>query len=53
MSFMAGVLAGVLLFSGAKAYAAGVIAERSTNRVFVNGYEMQIESWDFYHIFIG
>ena len=49
MSFMAGVLTGVLLFSGAKACAAGVIAERSTNRVFVNGCEVQIESWDFYH----
>ena len=44
-SFAAGILAGALLFSGAAAYAAGVMAERSSNRVFVDGREVQIEAY--------
>lgn len=42
-SFTAGILIGALLFSGAVAYAAGVMAERSTNRVFVDGRAVQFE----------
>ena len=45
-SFAAGILAGALLFSGAAAYAAGVMAERSSNRVFVDGREVQIEAYN-------
>ena len=45
-SFTAGILIGALLFSGAAAYAAGVMAERSTNRVFVDGREVQIEAYN-------
>ena len=44
-SFIAGILTGTLLFSGAAAYAAGVMAERSTNCVFVDGREVQIEAY--------
>ena len=45
-SFSAGILIGALLFSGAAVYAAGVMAERSTNRVFVDGHEVQIEAYN-------
>jgi len=45
-SFAAGVLTGALLFSGAAAYAAGVMAERSTSRVLVDGREVQIEAYN-------
>lgn len=45
-SFAAGVLTGALLFGGAAAYAAGVTAERSTNRVLVDGREVQIEAYN-------
>ena len=43
-SFAAGILTGVLLLGGEAAYAAGVTAERSTNRVFVDEREVQIEA---------
>ena len=33
-SFVTGLLVGVALFSGTTAYAAGIMAERSTNRIF-------------------
>lgn len=45
-SFAAGILFGALLFSGAAAYATGVMAERSTNRVYVDGREVQIEAYN-------
>ena len=45
-SFAAGVLTGALLFSGVAAYAAGVMAEHSSNRVFVDGHEVQIEAYN-------
>ena len=45
-SFAAGILTGALLFGGAAAYAAGVMAERSSNRVFVDGREVQIEAYN-------
>lgn len=44
-SFVTGLLVGVALFSGTTAYAAGIMAERSTNRVFVDGKEVQIEAY--------
>ena len=46
VSFAAGLLIGAALFSGAAAYAAGVMAERSTNRVYVDGREVQIEAYN-------
>ena len=45
-SLIAGILTGALLFSGAAVYAAGVMAERSTNRVFVDGRGVQIEAYN-------
>ena len=45
-NFAAGILTGALLFSGAAAYAASVMAERSSNRVFVDGREVQIEAYN-------
>lgn len=44
-SFVTGLLVGVALFSGTTAYAAGIMAERSTNRIFVDGKEAQIEAY--------
>ncbi len=44
-SFAAGMLVGAALFSGSAAYAAGIMAERSTNHIFVDGQEVQIEAY--------
>ena len=44
-SFVTGLLVGVALFSGTTAYAAGIMAERSTNRIFVDGKEVQMEAY--------
>ena len=44
-SFVTGLLVGIALFSGTTAYAAGIMAERSTNRIFVDGKEVQIEAY--------
>ena len=44
-SFVAGLLVGVALFGGATAHAAGIMAERSTYRVFVDGREVQMEAY--------
>lgn len=44
-SFVTGLLVGVALFSGTTAYAAGIMAERSTHRVFVDGREVQMEAY--------
>ena len=44
-SFVTGLLVGVALFSGTTAYAAGIMAERSTNRIFVDGKEVQVEAY--------
>ena len=44
-SFVTGLLVGVALFSGTTAYAAGIMAERSTNRIFVDSKEVQIEAY--------
>ena len=44
-SFVAGLLVGVALFGGATAHAAGIMAERSTHRVFVDGREVQMEAY--------
>ena len=44
-SFVAGLLVGVAMFGGATAHAAGIMAERSTHRVFVDGREVQMEAY--------
>lgn len=43
-SFAAGLMTGALLFGGTVAYAA-VLAERSTNRVFVDAQEVQLDAY--------
>mgnify|MGYP004677587289 CR=1 FL=1 len=44
-SFAADFLTCLLLVGATTAYAAGIMAERSTNRIFVDGKEVQIEAY--------
>ena len=45
-SFAAGFLTGLLVVGvTTTAYAAGIMAERSTNRIFVDGQEVQMEAY--------
>ena len=44
-NFLTGLVVGALVFGGTTAYAAGILAERSTNRIFVDGQEAQIEAY--------
>lgn len=44
-NFLIGLVVGALVFGGTSAYAAGILAERSTNRIFVDGQEVQIEAY--------
>ena len=44
-NFLTGLVVGSLVFGGTTAYAAGILAERSTNRIFVDGQEVQIEAY--------
>ena len=44
-TFLAGILTGALLFTGTVAYASGIMAERSTHRIFVDGQEVQMEAY--------
>ena len=44
-SFMAGLLIGAMFFSGTVAYAAGIIAERSSHRFFVDGKEVEMTAY--------
>ena len=43
--FVAGLLTGAVLFGGSVAYAAGVIAERSTNTIYIDGQRMELEAY--------
>ena len=43
--FVAGLLCGAILFGGVSAYAAGIIAEPSSHRVFVDGKEVRVEGY--------
>ena len=43
--FAAGLMVGALVFGGTAVYAAGVLAERSNCRMFVNGQEVQLEAY--------
>ena len=43
--FVAGMLTGAVLFGGSVAYAAGVIAERSTNTIYIDGQRMELEAY--------
>ena len=44
--FVAGFVLGAAMFGGAAAYAAGVIANPTTSRVFVNGQEIRAEAYN-------
>ena len=44
-NFLTGLVVGALVFGGTTVYAAGILAERSTNRIFVDGQEVQIEAY--------
>ena len=44
--FIAGILVGMTLFGGTAAYAAGLTAERSNHRIFVDGKEVQIKAYN-------
>ena len=44
-SFIAGLMIGAMFFSGTVAYAAGIIAERSSHRFFVDGKEVEMTAY--------
>ncbi|MBR4657571.1 MAG: hypothetical protein IKO68_13645 [Oscillospiraceae bacterium] len=44
-AFIAGVLCGALFFGGSIAYAAGILAEPSSHRVYVDGSEVQLDTY--------
>ena len=44
-SFAAGLLVGVALFGGTTAYAAGILAERSSHPIYVDGKLVQMEAY--------
>ncbi len=46
MSFAAGLLVGAALFGCGTAYAAGILAQRSTNPVYVDGKLVQLEAYN-------
>lgn len=46
MSFMAGVFTGAVLISGSAAYAAGVMAEHTPQRVYVDGTVVQMDAYN-------
>lgn len=45
LSFAAGLLVGAVMFGGSVAYAAGVMAERSTHPIYVDGAQVQMEAY--------
>ena len=46
-TFITGLLVGATLFGGTAAYAAGIMAEQSLNRIFVDGQEVQLTAHPF------
>ena len=44
-SFIAGLMIGAMFFSGTVAYAAGIIAERSSHRFYVDGEEVEMTAY--------
>ena len=45
LNFAAGLLTGALLFGGTAVCAAGLLAERSTNPIYVDGRQVQMEAY--------
>ena len=46
VSFIAGVAAGAMLFGGVAAYAAGITAERSTHKIYIDGEQAELEAYN-------
>ena len=44
-TLLTGLFIGAVITGGASAYTAGILAERSTNRIYVNGQEVQMEAY--------
>ena len=44
-TLLTGIFIGAVITGGASAYTAGILAERSTNRIYVNGQEVQMEAY--------
>lgn len=44
-TLLTGLFIGAVITGGASAYTAGILAERSTNRIYVNGQEAQMEAY--------
>ena len=45
VNFVAGMLAGAVLFGGSAAYAVGVMAEKSANIVYVDGQRVELDAY--------
>ena len=45
LCLIVGILIGATVFGGASAYAAGILAEHSNHRIFVDGQEVQMEAY--------
>lgn len=45
LTMFTGLFIGAIITGGASAYAAGILAERSSHRIFVDGQEVQIEAY--------
>lgn len=45
LTMFAGLFIGAIITGGASAYAAGILAERSSHRIFVDGQEVQMEAY--------
>lgn len=45
LTMFTGLFIGAIITGGASAYAAGILAERSNHRIFVDGQEVQIEAY--------
>ena len=45
-NFLTGLVVGALVFGGTSAYAAGILAERSTNRIYVDGQEVHLTAYN-------
>ena len=45
LAMFTGLFIGAIITGGASAYAAGILAERSNHRIFVDGQEVQMEAY--------
>ena len=45
LTMFTGLFIGAIITGGASAYAAGILAERSNHRIFVDGQEVQMEAY--------